>query len=238
MITAKLYGRLGNNLFQMAAAIALAKDNKTEAAFKRSEIWEHVYAHYLKGIGLINYYEENCTTYKEPAFFHVPIRSKDNLILDGYFQSEKYFLHHREAILEAFNFKHEPVEGLVAVHVRRGDYMQFADKHPPVTIEYLMDAMQHFPGMDFHFFSDDIEWCQRNFKGGRYSFALPNTPIADIEGISCCEHQIISNSTFSWWGAWLNLNPYKKVIAPKIWFGPGNRHLDTKDIIPESWIKL
>jgi hypothetical protein len=85
-------------------------------------------------------------------------------------------------------------------------------------------------------FSDDMEWCKSFFKG-KFDF-INDEDYNELYLMSLCRDNIIGNSTFSWWGAYLNENLFKTVIAPKTWFGPGYSHWDTSDLIPENWIKL
>jgi len=106
--------------------------------------------------------------------------------------------------------------------------------------------------LNFFIFSDDISWCRENFGSiNNVQFVVHDQPAdasEDLLLMSACRHQIIANSTFSWWGAWLNDNPEKIVIAPKKWFGRAftdavhppyaSRYYNTKDLLPESWIKL
>ncbi len=90
----------------------------------------------------------------------------------------------------------------------------------------------------FLIISDDINWCKKNFKGSNYFFTDNNTALEDLYLQSLCTNNIISNSTFSWWGAWLNENPVKIVIVPKPWYGKEFLHIRTDDLIPEAWIQL
>jgi hypothetical protein len=89
----------------------------------------------------------------------------------------------------------------------------------------------------FIVFSDDEKWIKENIKGKNIIYIQRNHDYIDLYLMSQCNHNIIANSTFSWWGAWLNNNQNKKVVAPTKWFGV-NKKLDTKDLIPETWIKI
>jgi len=112
-------------------------------------------------------------------------------------------------------------------------------KHPPVTKEWYERAMEQFPGAEFLFFSDDIEWCKTTFGARsdcRFSEGLDEE--SDLEKMSGCEHHICSASTFSWWGAWLNQNVEKQVIMPAHWITSGWANLDTSDIVPPEWERL
>lgn len=238
MITCELVGRLGNQLFQISNCVAHALKNGVQYKIPLRTQDPRVWPIYFTHLPRLSPSDKILHHYKEPEFSYQPIPFQDNTCLHGYFQSEKYFADYRNEILTAFRIPYKPLKGVVSIHVRRGDYLQFADKHPPITKEYLHEAIKLFPNYNFLVFSDDMKWCREILTGPQFSFAEKNTPLKDIELMSGCEHNIIANSSFSWWGAWLNQNPDKIVIAPNVWFGPGNDHLNTKDLIPESWIRI
>jgi len=88
-----------------------------------------------------------------------------------------------------------------------------------------------------------MDWCKENINKKKYpsckfEYSKGKTEVDDLRLMSCCEHNIIANSTFSWWGAWMNQNKNKIVVAPKVWFGAENFHLKTNDIVPETWIRM
>lgn len=244
-VYAKQYGRLGNNLFQKAAAIGYAMKHGIEYNIcpwytKNTINYGHPY--YIKEAG--HQYQE--------LYFHEELRYS-RIMLDGYWQSVHYFAHCREEVLKAFGYPWELKEGSCSIHVRRGDYLKYPDKHPVVSMEYIKEAIYTVncnnemacpkaAPLKFMVFSDDIPWCIDHFSSLPYHFhySIDQTPEEDLIDGSCCEHNIISNSSFSWWQAWLNQNPNKVVISPSKnnWFGPGNVHLDTSDLIPESWIQI
>lgn len=149
----------------------------------------------------------------------------------------------------------------IMLHVRRGDpnlvdprgfkwsYTQCSDQHPPQPIEYYEEALNLFDKeQPVIIFSDSPEWCkeQKLFDGDRFIISEPTekypdgsyVPYIDLCLMTLCSHAIIANSTLSWWGAWLISNPNKKVIAPKMWFGPAYQDKDTKDLIPENWTRI
>lgn len=173
----------------------------------------------------------------------------------GYWQTEQYFKSVRKEILEAFSFPTltefdankklmESIRGknTVSVHVRRGDYLNIANTQGICGLKYYVEAISHIkcltePAM-FIVFSDGIEWCKENL-----SEAFGSTPVfyvdwnkgvdsfRDMQLMSLCSHNIIANSSFSWWGAWLNRNTDKIVVAPSIWMNNGG----WVDIIPDTW---
>lgn len=195
----------------------------------------------------------NTITYKETMHeFNGDIFNiQDNTNLEGYFQTEKYFKHIELNVRNEFVFKNEIINeclkikkkytDIVSIHFRRGDYLGDADKFPPLNLEYYQKAINLFDDKEYTFFvfSDDIDWCKNVFGDDeKIVYIEGNNQFVDMCMMSMCNHNIIANSTFSWWGAWLNSNPNKKVIGPSNWFGPGLSHLNTKDIIPENWIVL
>jgi len=183
----------------------------------------------------------------------------DSVYLDGYWQSEKYFKGISNVIRKDFTFIEVPnnknarllkqISGTnsVSIHVRRGDYVSSTVTikfHGITAVEFYQKAAKiirkQINKPSYFIFSDDIVWCQENFT------FLPNVTFInhnhgdksyeDLRLMSNCRHNIISNSSFSWWGAWLNDNPGKIVIAPKKWFN--DPAFDIRDIIPKCWIKI
>jgi hypothetical protein len=180
------------------------------------------------------------------------------LHLSGYFQSERYFYAIRDTLQSEFvptDSLNEPNASLimhmqrcnsVSLHVRRGDYVTvLQNQHihgscSPAYYQRAIDVMQTEIGPATWFvFSDDIDWVRLNLP-------LPTTvvyvegnidrPEWDIHLMAQCRHNICANSSFSWWGAWLNNNPNKRVIVPAVWFA--TQLLDASDIVPTSWIRV
>jgi len=248
MVKPKTYGRLGNFLFQVAAAAAYAWRHNLEFTVpdKTSDAKHNpIYLQHLVHPKWNPKLPQQIVEEKGFAWQEIPFREiwrDKNIILDGYWQSEKYFKHYRKRILDTFGFGYMKLD-CVSVHVRRGDYLTIKKgdmfKHPPVPKEWLEKAMRQFPQWKFYFFSDDIAWCKKEF-GDRdnCSFSENKTEIQDLETMSWCSHHICSASTFSWWGAWLDQNPDKRVIMPNHWLTPGWGGLDTKDVVPEEWERL
>lgn len=202
----------------------------------------------------INYINE-----KQVFCFDCKILKHDYLCYEGYFQNEKYFKHLREKLLKDFSLK-KPYCDLneknkavmdellntnsVSLHIRRGDYvtLEYLNKiHGVCSIEYYQQAIkyiaQNVETPHFFVFSDDMDWVKENLK-----IDYPHTFMdfnqdkgyLDLELMKHCKHNICANSSFSWWGAWLNENSNKIVIAPKKWIAKKKKC----DIIPKSWVKL
>jgi hypothetical protein len=174
---------------------------------------------------------------------------RDNCYYEGYWQSYKYLASIKDTILQEFTLK-QPAGSIilnalkniqatasVSIHVRRGDYLN--NKYfTTCTMAYYKKAMTYFtaPETKFYIFSDDINWCRLNFVGAQYTFITGNQHFEDLYLMSRCSHNIICNSTFSWWAAWLNNNPQKIVISPKHWHK--RQKNGNNDLLPENWIKI
>lgn len=192
---------------------------------------------------------------KKNEYFEIPMNS-DRLYLDGYWQSEKYFMSIREEIRKCFNLSHlEKDKDIMfyleqvrtnesaSIHIRRGDYVtnSKANSHHGVCgLTYYERAIEKIikltsESLTFFIFSDDIEWCKKNLPI-KYNHVYVSTSkdYYDLYLMSKCSHNIIANSSFSWWAAWLNSSAQKKVIAPEKWFADTN----AQDLIPEQWIKI
>ena len=245
MVGCRTYGRMGNFLFQAAATIGYALKHGQEFSLPNSTSNPHWNPIYLQHLVHPNYIQgredillnENGMQYQEIEWRE---EWKDKqVVLNGYWQSEKYFKEYRSEILYLFDFPYEKKENYVSIHVRRGDYLQLRNKHPEVSKEWYLEAMRQFDGYKFKFFSDEIEWCRREFsERANCEFSTNRGEVADLIEMSCCEHNINSSSTFSWWSAWLNRNENKKIITPKKWFTDNWMGMDTKDVVPDEWLKL
>lgn len=251
MVTFNNMGRMGNFLFEAATAYAYAKKHNLDFTVPNTTndpYWNPLYLqHLVQPIQPRRFFEikEHGHGYQELPFFEH--YRNHNIKLNGYWQTEKYFKQYRDDILKDFAFSWNPHNN-VSIHVRRGDYLKYPHKHPVVPDEYYDKSIDYFYNKghrDFFVYSDDIPWC-RNYFINRYHnlsiafwFSDLKNEVDDLIGISnCAGGHINSSSTFSWWGAWLNQNPQKIVITPKLWFMPGHNGLYTDDIIPETWIKM
>lgn len=167
---------------------------------------------------------------------------EDNIFLEGYFQKYSYLEGYEDEIIKEFTFKSYILDksqqiinkypNPVSIHIRRGDYVA----HPGfwnITPEYIQSALNYFEDEEYTFlvFSDDIKWCKQVFPEG-VIFMEGNNQFEDLCMMSLCYHNVIANSTFSWWGAFLNKNKNKKIIAPKNWF-TDYKPLD--DLYPDNW---
>ncbi|MGB6269589.1 MAG: alpha-1,2-fucosyltransferase, partial [Olleya sp.] len=131
----------------------------------------------------------------------------------------------------------------VSIHIRRGDFLKH-DVHNTSKEDYYKEALSVIESKieqpTYYLFSDDMDWVKANFKTKHKTvyvdFNDATTAFEDIKLMSNCKHNIIANSSFSWWSAWLNTNPNKIIIAPKQWFN-GDKY-DYTDVVPKSWITI
>lgn len=252
MISCNLQGGLGNQMFQIAATSSLAITNGDTFAFNfnlcNTPNQGNPSTKYtntiFKKINSYNFFQFD-SVYYEPSFSYKKIPYSKNLLLNGYFQSDKYFHNNLDFIKKLFilNPKEKIVDSLnidlinddfTSVHIRRGDYLKFKDFHLSCGIDYYTNAIKKIKNNKFIFLSDDIEWVKNNFIGDNFYYSNLTDELDDLTLMTICKNNIISNSSFSWWGAYLNGNKNKIVISPKKWFGPLGPN-DTQDIIPNGW---
>lgn len=258
-ISIQLQGGLGNYLFQIAAAYSYGLKHNKKTYFPENTVTVHKHINSYSNNILRNIIisSENVTSsyYKEPNFnFNEIPFITGNLHLVGYFQSEKYFNEYKEEIKQLFSYPEDYILKIqekysdllkyetCSIHVRRGDYLKSPNHHPTQDLNYYINAIKTLdkPNIKFLVFSDDIGWCKENFSKLDYEFVyVENNPdYEDLLLMSLCDNNIICNSTFSWWGAWLNKNNKKKVIAPIKWFGSEYNHYKTDDLYCEGWVKI
>jgi hypothetical protein len=245
-------GRFGNQLFQFASTIGIAKKLNYNVFFPKKNITnsiEQVNANgkkFLAKIDIVDCFDIDNLFFTNnlivennisERFFHFDeelFKIKDFTNINGYLQSEKYFIHCKDEILDILKIKKEFIDSatellpktnkeLVAIHIRRSDYLFLEGYHSLNGVEYINRALKLIGNKeDYHFVvcSDDIEWCE-SIWGNDENFTLikNGSPFIDFTVMSLCQHHIISNSSFSWWSSYLSKNENKKVIAPKNWFG-------------------
>ena len=267
-------GRLANQMFQYASLKGIAKNRGYEYMISyhadavndgignmlRTELFDLFDLDVRTGIFNAPVVGERQHNFDQELFDNCP----DNVVLQGYFQTEKYFKHIEDEIRKDFTFKNvilEPCKEMmdsiesdrkIFLHIRRGDpklpwaYVNLEARHPVCTFDYYEKALAEFPDdIPVIVFSDHIEWCQEQdfFKPDRFILSESTdelddgqrVPWTDLCLMSLCTDAIIANSSFSWWGAWLIDNPDKTVIAPKKWFGPSYDHYHMDDLIPKGW---
>jgi hypothetical protein len=233
-VTCQLSGQLGNQLFEIAATLAYAWDNGVDPIFPELNRLDHDIPLNKEKI----FYKLDASPLPRPILntfsqyinfrkFDIPYQPDLNLV--GFFQSWKFFHHHRKKVLDTFILKKEDDTALrlkfadllkhsctVGIHVRTfNEYWHSVI--PFVGLDYYKKAMEQYPkNALFVVFSDRINWCKHHFKKfkRRMIFIDGQSHIEDLFLMSMMKHNIICNSTFSWWAAYLNRNPKKIVVAP------------------------
>lgn len=291
MVTILLSGGLGNQMFQYAAAKALAKRLNVPlyinlySLTKRTKATSRSYGldifeidtpikSSVKGkllikmrpfiqqhrsfFQLLGFFTDIYALQYEPAVESI----KGDIMMSGYFQSEQYFKDIKSDLLKDFRFK-KPLDGMnielsnqivnsesVAIHIRRGDYI--TDKGASQNFvtcgkEYYQKAIEYITNKisnpQFYIFSEDMEWVKENLSFGEYPTSYIDwnrgkDSYRDMQLMSMCKHNIIANSSFSWWAAWLNQNTKKIVVAPEKWFLEEFKNGFLNDFYPKGWIKI
>lgn len=244
---------LGLNHFNTKPVFANDAELKVYSKSKFSKILDLIYLNLP--------FKLNKLYVREPffSFYKKAMKAPEDCYIDGYWQSENYFKDIRKELLNDFALISEvsvetkklaekiKSEQSVSIHVRRGDYISIAENQNIYSIcneDYYLAAMNKIAAVNndviFYVFSDEPEWFKASVHS-KYNvhFVTHNSgsnSYQDLYLMNLCKHNIIANSSFSWWGAWLNMNAEKIVIAPKSWFK--NNSKDTRDLIPKSWIQL
>lgn len=254
-------GRLGNQMFQYAALKGIAKNRNFDFCIPyysesvndgignllKTEIF-NIFDLKVDNISHIEapFLNEPHYHFSEELFNNCP----DNVSLVGFFQTEKYFKHIEEEIRKDFTFKKEikdcclkifnelSLKDPIALHIRRGDYVNNSNRHPVISLDYYKICLSNFDNVrEVIIFSDDPSWCktQELFFDDRFLVSEGTDTYHDLCLMSMCSDFIIANSSFSWWGAWLANRG--KVFYPSLWFG-SELNNDIKDLLPENWIKV
>lgn len=253
-------GRLGNQMFQYATLKSISIETgfscvlPNNTKIKSDGAYDFTNNKWIPyKLDLLNCFEISSpildikteNKYQEKNFIFEPeiFDIKDNTSIEGYFQSYKYFEKYKEQIYDEFKFKNSILykcfciiskySDTVAIHVRRGDYVNHSGFWN-ITEEYIQEAINKFNDKKYTFlvFSDDIKWCKQIFPENMV-YVENNNHYEDLCLMSLCNHNIISNSSYSWWGAYLNKNEDKKIIAPKNWFTESKPLID---LYPKNWI--
>lgn len=252
-------GRFGNQMFQYAATRGIAAKHgykfcipggpASDEMFDDEENQHKLFmAFKMTGVEQVEmfpapYVQEGSFTFDEDLFENC----KDNINLYGYFQSEKYFKHIEKEIREDFTWRDdvyalckEMYDGAskdgkaISLHVRRTDHLIKPTYHAVLPISYYEEALSHFDDdLPIFVFSDDPQWCleQPFFNSDRFLVSESGDNVTDMCLMSMCTGNIMANSTFSWWGAWLA--GHDNVVGPTMWFGPDGA--DPKDIFVDRW---
>lgn len=248
-VIGSLLGQVGNRMFEVATASAVAWDHDAEAYFPDFTSSKD-YSHIFFRCKIVPPSMKVSFEWSVKNFMYEPIPYRPNMKISGYCQNEKYFAHHRDRLLRLFKPNQSDLhyiqkkysrilhhDNSVSVHLR-----YYYGEVPNDTSflqydrEYFEKAMALFPKNSlFVVTSDNIEFARKNIPTdrGEVIFIEHEPFYIDFFLQTMCKHNIISNSTFSWWGAWLNANPHKKVVRPLHWLGG---HPDIGG--PDDWIRV
>lgn len=275
MITIKLQGGLGNQMFQYAFGRKAADDFKTDLKLDLSWFGHEAHVDTPRQYRLNNFNirateiilkEKNIAglifdriARKIRNEFNLGTKIKDGAVLGGWWQSEKYFRDIGNEIKKDFTLKNPLGKAAaelmrkisndkdsISIHMRRGDYVENEETkkyHGALPASYYDKAIgiirDRIKSPSFFIFSDDIEWVKKNLFTSFPTEYVSGSSVEDYEELilmSHCKNNIIANSSFSWWGAWLNDNPGKIVIAPEKW--SNNPPRTYRDVVPDSWMKI
>lgn len=256
MIIFKIQGGLCNQLFQWAYAYKLSKSHELyiDNSFYGTQFLETLVTNREFQLNeILNKQLKLLDNQSYQKFIRKPVQriadnfhfskhnfsADQNYYLEGYWQSEKYFLDIKDEIVNSFvwpEIKNLDFKNSCSIHVRRGDYLKTQHVHPIQSIDYYNKALDIIqPKGNIFVFSDDIQWCKSNLNYKNSIFMENNSNIYDLRAMSLCADNIIANSSFSWWAAWLNQNENKKIIYPKNWFADSTNDADIK---PSEWIQI
>ena len=275
MITCNLMGGLGNQLFQIFTVIAYAMENNNDFYFvysksigKRPAYWD-TFFYPLKNKLVFSH--SKIPILREKGFHFTPLPSiQESVVLQGYFQSPKYFQKYKyqiaEMLMRATEYQEKIIkkrfttidrEKSISMHFRLGDYASLQEYHPILPMNYYKKSIQEIIEKEkneeliiLYFCEDtDFETVDQEYISHLKSYFVkcefirvdPKIPdFFQMLMMSCCKNHIIANSTFSWWGAYLNFSQEKIVCYPSLWFGPMLNQNNTSDLIPEdeNWIKI
>lgn len=202
-----------------------------------------------------NIIEENTLCVYNDMYFKLDIYK--NTYFKGYFQNEQFFKSIESSIRNDFKLKDDylsdtelankiNIENSVSIHIRRGDYLD-CKLFPTFDLNYYLEAIKliikNISNPIFYVFSDDIEWAKKNINYEHYHFRFVDEKFSenacdDLLLMSKCKHNIIANSTYSWWSAWLNSNRDKIVICPLKWYLDKEMNSLTQYMIPKQWIRI
>jgi hypothetical protein len=256
MIISKIQGGLGNQLFQWAIAENLANLSNTNYSFdisfylnqnhRKFELYKFknipINISQIQNIDMstLNIINESSVPFNE-------IYYKNPTYLYGYWQNEIFFRKSKDLIKSKLKIDNDidiyiknkyPIlnENTVSIHIRRTDYLSLSDYHYNQSLNYYNDAYDILNDKNINVivFSDDINWCKENMKFNNIHYIEGEDNIIDLYIMSKCKNNIIANSTFSWWAAWLNENTEKKVFAPKNWFG--EKGPEKTNLLLDEWI--
>lgn len=257
-----LHSGLGNVLYNIATTYGIAKTHNLKPTIPSLKTffknWGEKYEKSILRNVCTDEYEKSGTTVYEirkqrNIFINRKYQNGDKLM--GYYQSYKYFDEMRNEIIDLFSIDESTKKYIddkyfdifndkiinVSLHVRRSDFCTLGINMNETYYNFAINHMKQILNNECKFliFSDDIEWCKKVFIGKEFIFIEGEDDYVDLYMMSFCDHNILANSTFSWWGAYLNKHEKKIVVYPKEWFNKNKRYRIIKnDYFPIEWIEL
>lgn len=237
------YGRLANQMYQIASVIGIARRNGFDFAFPYWKNYDHLERfRSSEDIDIQRHFVNPLPLYDGPTLPDHPVewgyhdvRLARSVSISGHLQSERYFSHCIDEVKWYMRMKDEPpLNDYCAIHVRRGDYD--GAYHPRIPASYYTRSAALFPDSKFLVFSDDIPACKEMF-GSNVDYSEGDY-LDDFRLMKRCRHFIIANSSYSAFAAILGDAPDKRVIAPRPWFGPAYTQITGKDIYSPDWTVL
>ncbi len=232
-----------NKVFDIFSKISFLHNDFNFTSFKFKELFNKINIGYK--------------IFEEPHFHYAPqiIKIPNHSFIKGYWQSETYFKEYEKEIKTIFKFNNTfnvlnsnisneiKKNNSISIHIRRGDFLLERNKNHQTNLknyysEAIIEASKLYNNKKFFIFSDDPEWVSKNFPIDTENLIVDinhgSNSYLDMHLMSLCKTNIIANSSFSWWGAWLNSNNNKNIFAPRNWFN--DKSICTKSLIPNSWI--
>jgi hypothetical protein len=284
MLSIRIQGGLGNQLFMIFAAMAYGMTNNVKVIFEyyyqiaeRHTYWETL----LDGFKMFttandSYHLTNedisrFSIFYEPEFLYRPLPDfgENNVYMIGYFQSYKYFEHYKDQIYKLMNFEEKQrnviekyshffdnEKTMISIHFRMGDYKQKRYYHPVMNYEYFEGCLDYIMAnrkeendVRVLYFCEEEDNDYVKSKIGLMNNKYPNAEFVKVDDyitdydqlliMSGCHHNVMSNSSYSWWGSYLNTYASKIVCFPSKWFGEYYEHMyDHRDMMPDTWIKI
>ncbi len=253
MIHCKLHGRLGNNMFNIATGLSLAKQLNTSLTISKTTLAGHR-GEIPVDLSLFDYPFNQISNpnldiiYNEHTLHYVPIPIKDNTIISGVFGSWKYFENIKNEICNKYFIPSPEIKNKIdmynvsqnalGISVRRGDFLMLQNNHCVLTSEYYKNVLNEYFSSNniyrIYIFSDDFEWCKQVF--GENVIYVQDSIGVQLFMMSKMKNLILSNSTFAWWGAYLNQNN-GTIITPYPWLGPAYDNEIIDDVYHPSWVR-
>lgn len=243
MVTCKLWAQLANQLFMISATVCHALKMNTSFSLPQRTLNYRLWPTYIHHLPKAIPGRATKHYFRQPGHSYTPIPDEDDITIEGYFQSEAYWNGFKSELSDILHFNHK-TDTFIAIHHRRGDYLQYPERFPVLGLDYYDQAIEFFSRAGYHrfkVFSDDIPWCKDYYSktGFTFEYSGIKDPLLDMKHMYNAAGYILANSTFGLFPALLRAdNPV--VVAPKEerWFGPAGQDMNSPDRLPSRFIKI